>query len=43
MFCLKIIFWSIVGQDVSNIMIFFIFVYGAEYGAKCSAESGANI
>ena len=40
-FCEKIIFWSIVAQDVMK--TYFIFVYGAEYGAKCSAESVANI
>ena len=34
--------WSIVTQKDTNILIFYIFEYGAEYGADCSAESGAK-
>ena len=37
-FCVKLILWSIVPQKVTNILIFHIF----EYGAECSAESGAK-
>ena len=33
---------SIVCQKVTNILIFYIFEYGAEYGAECSAESDAK-
>ena len=42
LFCVKLILWSIVPQKGTNILIFHIFEYGAEYGAKCSAESGAK-
>ena len=34
----KIFLWSIVAQEGNNILIFYIF----EYGAECSAESGAK-
>ena len=37
-FCVKLILWSIVAQKGANILIFYIF----EYGAECSAESGAK-
>ena len=37
-FCVKLILWSIVAQKFTNILIFNIF----EYGAECSAESGAK-
>ena len=37
--CVKIIVWSIVVQEGTNILIFYIFEYGAENG---SAESGAK-
>ena len=40
--CVKIFFWSIVVQESTNILIFYIFEYGVKYGAQCSAESGAN-
>ena len=40
--CVKLILWSIVAQKVANILIFYIFEYGAEYGAECSAEYGAE-
>ena len=33
---------SIVVQKGTNILIFYIFEYGAEYGAECSAESDAK-
>ena len=33
---------SIVAQKGTNILIFYIFVYGAKYGAECSAESGVK-
>ena len=42
MFCVKIFLWSIVAQKGTNILIFYIFEYGAEYGAECSAEFGAK-
>ena len=38
MFCVKLILWSIVAQEGTNIPIFYIF----EYGAECSTESGDN-
>ena len=41
-FCVKLILWSIVAQKGTNILIFYIFEYGAEYGAECSAEYGAE-
>ena len=34
----KIFLWSIVAQEGTNILIFYTF----EYGAECSAESGAK-
>ena len=37
-FCVKLVLWSIVAQKCTNILIFYIF----EYGAECSAESGAK-
>ena len=40
--CLKIILWSVVVQEVTNILIFYIFEYDAEYRAEFSAESGAK-
>ena len=33
---------SIVAQKGTNILIFYIFIYGAEYGAEFSAESGVK-
>ena len=41
-FCVKLILWSIVAQKSTSILIFYIFVYAAEYGAECSAESCAK-
>ena len=41
-FLCKINFWSIVAQKGTNILIFYIFEYGAEYGAECGAESGVK-
>ena len=41
-FCVKLILWSIVAQKGTDILIFYIFEYGAESGAECSAESGAK-
>ena len=35
----KLVFWLIVAQKGTNILIFCIFEYGAEYGAEGSAES----
>ena len=40
--CLKLVAWSIVAQKSTNVLIFYIFEYGAEYGAECSAEYGAK-
>ena len=34
----KLVLWSIVAQKGTNILIFYIF----EYGAECSTESGAK-
>ena len=42
MSCVKIFLWSIVAQKGTNILIFYIFEYGAEYGGEYSAESGAK-
>ena len=42
MFCVKLILWSIVPQKGTNILIFYIFEYGAEYSAECSGESGGK-
>ena len=39
---MKLILLSIVCQKGTNILIFYIFEYGAEYGAECSAESDAK-
>ena len=36
--CVKLIVWSIVAQKGTNILIFHVF----EYGAECSANSGAK-
>ena len=33
---------SIVAQGGTNLLIFYVFEYHAEYGAECSAESGAK-
>ena len=41
-FFAKLIFCSIVAQKGINILIFYIFEYGAEHGAECSAESSAK-
>ena len=40
--CVKIIVWSMVVQEGTNIIIIYIFEYGAEYGGEGSAESGAE-
>ena len=40
--CVKIFLRSIVPQKGIKILIFYIFEYSAEYGAECSAESGAK-
>ena len=40
--CVKSVVWSIVAQKDTNILIFYIFEYGAEFGAECSAKSGAK-
>ena len=40
--CVKLIAWSIVVQECTNILIFYIFEYGTEYGTECSVESGAK-
>ena len=42
MSCVKMFLWSIVAQKGTNILIFYVFEYSAEYGAECSAESGAT-
>ena len=40
--CVILVLWSIVAQKGTNILIFYIFESGAEYGAECSAEYGAK-
>ena len=40
--CVKLVTWSIFARKSTNILIFYIFEYGAQYGAECSAESGAK-
>ena len=40
--CMKKFLWSIVAQGGTNLLIFYVFEYHAEYGAECSAESGAK-
>ena len=40
--CVKLVVWSIVAQKSTNILIFYIFEYVAEYGAECSVKSGAK-
>ena len=42
MFFVKLIFCSVVAQKGINILIFYIFEYGAEHGAECNAESSAK-
>ena len=42
MSCGKLVAWSIVAQKDTNILIFYIFKYGAEFGAEGSAKSGAK-
>ena len=37
-FCLKLTVWSVVVQEATDILIFYIFEYGEEYGASCSAK-----
>ena len=34
--------WPIVAQKGADILILYIFEYGAEYGAECGTESGAK-
>ena len=36
--CVKIFLWSIVAQKGTNMLIFYIFEYGAEYGAESGAK-----
>ena len=38
----KIIVLLIVAKEGTNTLIFYIFEYGAEHAAECSAESGAK-
>ena len=35
-FCVKLVLWSIVAKKGTDILIFYIFESGAEYGAECS-------
>ena len=39
----KIIEWSIVVNKCTTTLSFYIFEYGAEYGAECTVEYGAKI
>ena len=41
-FCVRLILWSIVAQKGTNMLIFYILEYSAEYGPESSAESGAK-
>ena len=41
-FCVKLVVWLIVAQKSTNILTFYIFEYGAEYGAECSAGYGSK-
>ena len=36
--CVKIIAWSIVFKQGTHTIMFYIFKYGAKYGAECSAK-----
>ena len=40
--CVTIIAWLIAFTEGTNTLIFYIFHYGAEYGAECCAKSGAK-
>ena len=40
--CVKLVVWSTVAQKGTNILIFYIFEYGAANGAEFSAESVAK-
>ena len=40
--CVKLVVCSIVAQKGTNILIFYIFEYGPEYGVERSAESGVK-
>ena len=42
MSCAKIFLWSVVVRKGTNILIFYIFEYGAEYDTQYRAEPGAN-
>ena len=42
MSCVKLVVCSIVAQRSTNILIFYIFEYGPEYGVERSAESGVK-
>ena len=39
---IKTIAWLIIFKEGTGILSFYIFDYGAEYGAECSAKSGAK-
>ena len=41
-FCVKLFLWSIIAQKGTNILTFYIFESGAEYGGECSGESNAK-
>ena len=36
--CVKLVVWSIVAQKGTNILIFYISEYGAEFGAESGAK-----
>lgn len=40
--CVKIVTWSIVVNEGTNTLIFYIFKCGAEYATEGSAEPGAK-
>ena len=40
--CVKLVGWSMVAQKGTNIVAFYLFEYGVEYGAECTAESVAK-
>ena len=41
--CVKLVVWSIVAQKGTDILIFYIFQYDAEYGSECYWKFTGNI
>ena len=40
--CVQLVASSIVAQKGSNMLFFYIFEYGSEYGAECSVLNGIS-